>query len=111
MSATVHYGANVVFVGDSITANAWYSVSGGLVDQINAQIPITTAPRFSTVAGGGVAGRVVSVTGASVTVVPVSTQPKIRTVNSGVAGNQTGDIAGAVATRITNFLPDAVVLH
>jgi len=109
-TAQVKRGANVVFVGDSITAQGWMSVAGGFIDQINAQIPIITAPRVAKLANGAVPATIIRAPGEVVTVAPVSTQQVIRTVNSGHSGDETGDIAAAVTARITSFAPDVIVL-
>lgn|SRR5678815_1983766 len=109
MAATVRPGDQVVFVGDSITAAAWMSVTGGLVDQINAQIPVVNMPRVATVAGGAAIATLAPGARAA-TVAAVSTQSVIRVVNSGVPGNKAADIAADVAGRITNYNPNVVVM-
>jgi lysophospholipase L1-like esterase len=109
MPAVVRPGNLVVFVGDSITQAGWFSVAGGFVDQVNAQIPTVIAPRYATLAPGSAAATVAP-GAATASVASVAIQNTIRTVNSGIAGNQTADIAAAVAARITNYNPDVVVL-
>ncbi len=109
MAVTVRPGNKVVFVGDSITLAAWYAVTGGLVDQINAQIPTVVAPRYATLAGGARAATLAPAAVAA-TVAPVSIQSPIRVVNSGVSGDETANIDAAVAARITDYNPDVIVL-
>lgn len=112
MAVTVHYGDRIVFVGDSITAEGWWGSStvggtGLAVDQINAQIPIIAAPRFATSTGGATV-----VSGASpATVLSVSTQAAIDPVNSGVAGNKIANLAAAVASRVTDYNPQIIVVQ
>jgi lysophospholipase L1-like esterase len=103
----VHNGQKVVFVGDSITAFGWMSVSGGLTDQINAALPSRMTRNYATVSGT----RAVSTgTAATVSLVTLAPTP-ITVVNSGVAGQACADIAAAVASRITNYNPDVVVIE
>ena len=109
MAVTVRPGNQVVFVGDSITAAGWFSVTGGLVDQINAQIPTVVAPRYASLAPGASVASLASGARAA-TVASISTHNVNRTVNSGVPGNQTSDIVAAVASRITDYNPDVVVM-
>lgn len=109
MAAIVNPGATFVAVGDSITAAGWPTVSGGLVDQINDQIPVVDEPRYSTLAGGASTSTLAG--GASrASVASVATHSTINVINSGVAGNKAADIAADVAGRITDHAPDVMVL-
>jgi lysophospholipase L1-like esterase len=107
--ATVTIGGNqmMVAVGDSITANGYPEVAGGLNAQINAQMTPVVAPGRALLVSGAHA---VLASGAHAVVVPSSFKPTIRYVNSGIAGNESSNIAAAVTTRITQYNPDVVLL-
>lgn len=108
-TAPVHNGDKVVFVGDSITAFGWMSVSGGLVDQINAAIPSRTLAISATVSGAlahAVAGNVAA-TLLTTTLPPIP----ITAVNSGIAGDTAAVLATQVASRITDYNPNVIVIE
>jgi lysophospholipase L1-like esterase len=107
VSILIHGGERVVGVGDSITANGLWEVSTGLVDQINTQIIIPARPYAGVVSG--VQGTLKAGAFAA-TVRNVVVQNPVIYTNSGVAGNQTSDIAANVATRITNYNPNVIIL-
>lgn len=109
MAVPVAPGNLLLFVGDSRTAQAYFAVADGLIDQINAQIPTVVAPRYSSLGGGATASSLAG--GATMsTVADVTIHNVVRVVNSGVGGNKTADIAADVPGRITDHDPDVVVL-
>ena len=110
MGIPAHVGTPIVFVGDSITFEGWFSaeqstVSGTdlLADQLS---PVAVQPR-----PGSVSGTVASATGNVGSVASVVGGNQIYAINSGVSGNKAADIAANVASRITNYNPQAIVLY
>lgn len=108
----VHPGDPVVMVGDSITAQGWYSDTASLVGGtgllVNQILPPLVGPRRAVVTGnvglvaaGARPSSVASVTGGG----------QINAINSGVSGNKIGDIEAAIPARITNFSPKVVVIE
>lgn len=111
-AVALHPSDTVVFVGDSITHQGWYSDTQSLVGGtgllVNQILPPLVGPRrgivtgnSGTVAASSRGGNVASVTGGG----------QINAVMSGVDGNKIGDIEAAISARITSFNPVAVVIE
>ncbi len=103
----VRSGNVVLFAGDSITAFGWPTVSGGLVDQINAQLGPFQASFMAT--SSGVAAK----TSGVIATVGTVTVPKIpiRVANTGVPGFTSDDILADMTTYIFNPNPDVLILE
>jgi lysophospholipase L1-like esterase len=103
-------GTPVVFAGDSITQQGWFSSAqsqvGGtdlLVDQLSP--PVVGAR------SGSVSGRAASVVGTNFSsVAPSSGGGQIYAINSGHFGDKVADLASQVAPRITNYNPQVIVI-
>jgi lysophospholipase L1-like esterase len=108
-TTVINGGELMLYTGDSITANGWPTISGGLQDQINSQFANHVGPIYSTLAGGSTVATL-KAGSTTATVASVTTRKSVRSVNTGVAGNQTADIAAAVSARITNYNPDVITI-
>lgn len=107
----VYSGDRVLFAGNSITAQGYPTVSGGLGDLITASLVPYTATYTATVSGA-----IAKVTGATATIGPVQVprgafpHGSITILNSGVPGQTSANMAAAVGTQITSYAPDVVVI-
>lgn len=107
----VTVGTPIVFVGNSITHQGYYSAAASLVGGTNLLVdqlsPVTVAPRYASTSGS-----LSTSAGASLsTVAAVSGGGQVYAIASGVDGNKIADIEAAVASRITDHDPRVVVLE
>lgn len=103
MGFTVHRYDTVLWAGDSLTQLGWFSVPGGMVDQINGQLGTTSVgnQRVSVTGGGArpaTGGTAAMIKGGAINV-----------INRGVSGWSTNEIAADKA-NVVALKPNAVVL-
>ncbi len=114
MAIPVHDGTNVVFCGDSITAQGWFwstqSQVGGtnlLVDQLSS---VTVKTRPGAVVNGGATATLANGAVAS-TVVPVALGGQINAINEGHGQKQIGDALANISAWILSHSPQVLVLE
>lgn len=112
MTAAVKYGARTVLSGDSITVGGWATVSGGLIDTINAQIPTSSKLRRSRRVNGSRPARMAAAVGTrGARVVNSTFKPNLVVLNTAIAGQLTQNLLADVVNQITSKTPDLVILH
>lgn len=104
----IYPGDRIAFLGDSITAFGWHTVSGGFVDQVNANWG-QAAPRVTR--SRVVGPRRARVTGRTARTMPaVPARKRVTITTHGVAGNTVAQIDARVNADIVALVPKPTVV-